>query len=162
MLQFLPQELLSLIVKLSVQIESFTVVGKYKRLSKYFYSVVSQDPSLSRSLELSRVKLADSSLENLVQSLCFRSIKIISLKGNREITFKSLSFLIRNTKVHTIDVQECIKVDLFSFLKDLEAVGFSSLQLLKVLHSGQGKNYICRVSIGNLVLQEKNEILSVI
>ena len=162
MLHFLPQELISLIVKFSIELESFSVIVKYKKLCKVIYKAISQDASLARYLGLSNVCLDDSSLQLFIKSLGFKNIRFISLVGNSQITHKSVSFLIRNTGSEIIDVQNCAKVDLFYLLQDIGNLEFSNLQLLKVLHSGQGRRYICRVSIGNLVEDDKNEILGVI
>ena len=163
MLQFLPQELISLIVKFSIELESFSVIVKYKKLCKYFYKVISQDASLTRYLELKSVCLDDSSLKLFMKSLgSLQNIRFISLRGNTQISHKSVEFLIRNTGSEVINVENCAQVDLLQLLQNLKNLEFSNLKLLKVLHSGRGRKYICRVSIGNLVEEEKNEILSVI
>lgn len=155
--------MLSLIVQFTIELESFKVVGKLRRLCKYLKLVISTDASLLRCIDLSRLRLKDSHLKSLLSGLSLRFIRQVYLVRNTEVTHQSIAFIIQNMQsIEKIDIQDTLKVDLFLLLHNLKScLEFSSLKKLNVLHSGQGKRYICRVSIENLVFEEKQEILSV-
>ena len=152
-----------MILRFHIGIEDFKVVLKWMQLNSFFRNFVVGNSSLISKVDLINDCLSDSKLYKFLNVFQGHAIQEMNLSGNCELSFESVLIILgkcRNLK--KLDLQDCCRIDIFELslnIKYIQQENCLEISQLKLLHSGLGDSYFCRVALERLQVSQRKKIL---